>query len=74
VSGGASEGGEDVDAGGDLPQGGDAGGVQESAAKTRAGKKLPPPRPPSFRNPTRRGKIQSRSGRSGSASQCPTLA
>ena len=24
------------------PQGGDAGGVQQSAAKTKAGKKLPP--------------------------------
>jgi hypothetical protein len=42
VSGGASERGEDEDASGDLPQGGDASGVQQSAVKTKAGKKLPP--------------------------------
>ena len=42
VSGGASEGGEDENVGGDLPQGGDASGVQQSAAKTKANTKLPP--------------------------------
>ena len=42
VSGGASEGGEDEDVGGALPQGGDAGGAQPFAAKKKAGKELPP--------------------------------
>jgi hypothetical protein len=42
VSGGASERGENEDVGRNLPQGGDASGVQQSAAKTKASKKLPP--------------------------------
>jgi hypothetical protein len=70
VSGGASEGGEDEGAGGDLPQGGDAGGVHQFAANSprrRPVRSFRPPRPTSLRNPTMRGKVVSRSGRSGSA-------
>jgi hypothetical protein len=55
-SGGASEGGEDEDAGGDPPQGGDASGVQQSAAKTKAGKKLPPAKASKPPKPNHAGK------------------
>ena len=56
VSGGASEGGEDEDVGGVLPQGGDAGGVQQFAAKTKAGKKLPPAKASKPPKPNQAGK------------------
>jgi hypothetical protein len=56
VSGGASKGGEDEDAGGGLPQGGDASGVQQFAPKTKAGKKLPPAKASKPRKPNQAGK------------------